>query len=79
MVWPDWSVSWNGPPIAAGAATVRKPPIAHSMRNKPTARLPAKAAKITNGRVVRGMMRGRPCQKQAEMPAVIISKNTAVP
>src|SRR4051794_27223169 len=54
--WPAWLVSWNGPPIAAGAVTLRKPPSAHSMITSPTTRLPAKAAKITSGRVVRSMM-----------------------
>src|SRR3954452_11519857 len=54
-VWPAWSVNWNGPPIAAGAVTLRRPPIAHSISTRPTTRLPAKAAKITSGRVVRSI------------------------
>jgi len=66
--------------IAAGAVTLRKPPSAHSMITSPTTRLPAKAAKITSGRVVRSMSNSLcPDQKQAEMPAAIISKNTVVP
>src|SRR6478736_4123620 len=53
---PAWSVSWNGPPIAAGAVTVFRPPIAHSMITSPTTRLAAKAAIITSGRIVRSII-----------------------
>src|SRR5512138_3701328 len=42
--------------MAAGAVTVRKPPIAHSITPSPTARLAAKAAIITSGRIVRSIM-----------------------
>src|SRR5665811_2121856 len=55
--WPVWSVSWNGPPIAAGAATFRNPPSAHSISTRPTTRLPANAATMTSGRVVRSIMK----------------------
>src|SRR5258708_9746512 len=55
--WPAWSVNWKGPPIAAGAATCRKPPSAHSISTSPTTRLPAKAATMTSGRVVRSIIR----------------------
>src|ERR1700743_470380 len=51
MVSPAWSVNWNGPPIAAGTATWRKPPITQSIRTSPTTRLPANAPTITSGRV----------------------------
>src|SRR5712671_7078398 len=56
-VWPAWSVSWNGPPIAAGAATFRNPPSAHSISIRPTTRLPANAATMTSGRAVRSIMK----------------------
>src|SRR5436305_8366799 len=56
-VWPAWSVSWNGPPIAAGAATCRKPPRAHNISTRPTTRLPANAPTMTRGRVVRSIMK----------------------
>src|SRR5260370_6903417 len=56
-VWPAWSVSWNGPPIAAGAATFRNPPSAHSISTRPTRRLPANAATMTSGRVVRSILK----------------------
>jgi hypothetical protein len=51
------------------------------MITRPTRRLAAKAAMITSGRMVRSMAENSllPDQKQAEMPAAIISKNTAVP
>src|SRR5215204_2447661 len=52
---PAWSVSWNGPPIAAGAVTFFRPPIAHIIRSRPTARLAAKAPIITRGRVARSI------------------------
>src|SRR5882762_6521771 len=54
-LWPAWSVSWNGPPIAAAAATFFRPPIAHVITSSPTARLAAKAAIITKGRVARSI------------------------
>src|ERR1700722_9550103 len=57
MVCPVWSVNWNGPPIADGAVTCRSPPSAHSISTSPTARLPAKAAIMTRGRVVRSIMK----------------------
>ena len=51
------AVRWNGPPIAAGAATFRNPPSAHSISNSPTSRLPANAPTTTSGRVVRSIMK----------------------
>src|ERR1700676_1490439 len=56
-VWPLWSVNWKGPPIAAGAATFRNPPSAHSISTRPTTRLPANAATMTSGRVVRSILK----------------------
>src|SRR5712671_6961455 len=56
-VWPAWSVSRKGPPITAGAATFRKPPSAHSISTRPTKRLPANAATMTSGRVVRSILK----------------------
>src|ERR1700709_2609862 len=53
---PAWSVSRNGPPIAAGAVTPRKPPSSHSTTTSPTTRLEANAAITTSGRVVRSIM-----------------------
>src|SRR5262245_2061434 len=53
--WPDWSASWNGPPIAAGVATFLKSPISQVIRSSPTARLKAKAAMMTTGRLSRCM------------------------
>src|SRR5580692_568642 len=54
---PAWSVSWNGPPIAAGAGTPRTPPSVHNIRRSPITRLPAKAETITSGRAaVRSML-----------------------
>src|ERR1700744_2898936 len=55
-VWPLWSVSWNGPPMAAGAATLRNPPNAHSITSRPTTRLALKAPTMTSGRVVRSIL-----------------------
>src|SRR5688572_14445566 len=54
-VWPAWSVSWNGPPIAAGAATFFSPPVSHIISSRPTARLAAKAPIITRGRIARSI------------------------
>jgi hypothetical protein len=54
-VWPLVSVSWNGPPMAAGTATLRRPPNAHSITSRPTTRLALKAPTMTSGRVVRSM------------------------
>ena len=76
--WPDWSVSWNGPPIAAGAATFLRSPMSQVISKSPMARLAAKAAMMTTGRLSRSID-DLPFQKQAAMPAAIISKNTAVP
>src|SRR3954466_58634 len=42
--------------MAAGAVTLRRPPIAHSMITSPTTRLVAKAAIITSGRIVRSIV-----------------------
>src|ERR1700757_1231075 len=47
---PLWSVSWNGPPIAAGAVTPRTPPMPHSTTSSPINRLAVKAVTITSGR-----------------------------
>src|ERR1700712_3827058 len=55
-VCPAWSVSRNGPPIAAGAVTPRKPPSNHSTTTSPTTRLEANAATTTSGRVVRSII-----------------------
>ena len=43
--------------IAAGAVTLRKPPIAHSTTRRPMTRLAPKAATITSGRMVRSIER----------------------
>src|SRR6476659_3229010 len=42
--------------MAAGAATFRSPPIIHNIRTRPTSRLPANAATITSGRMVRSIL-----------------------
>src|SRR6476620_11153270 len=42
--------------MAAGAVTLRRPPMPQNIRSNPTRRLPAKAATITSGRVVRSMV-----------------------
>ena len=76
--WPDWSVSWNGPPIAAGVAIFFRSPISQVISSSPMARLAAKAVMMTTGRLSRSIQQ-LPIQKQAAMPAAIISKNTAVP
>src|SRR5579864_323971 len=49
-------MSWNGPPIAAGAVACRKPPMTHSIRTSPTTRLPANAPMTTSGRAVRSII-----------------------
>ena len=56
-VWPPWSVSWNGPPMAAGVATLFRPPNAHSISSRPTTRLAEKAPTMTSGRAVRSIMK----------------------
>src|SRR6202035_1891212 len=43
--------------MAAGAATFFNPPSVHSISSRPTARLPANAATMTSGRVVRSIMK----------------------
>src|SRR5262249_52082519 len=52
---PDWSDSWNGPPIAAGAAIFLKSPISQVISKRPMARLAAKAAMMTTGRLSRSI------------------------
>src|SRR3954452_11970741 len=54
-VCPVWSTSWNGPPMAAGAVTLRKPPSIHNSTTSTTSRLLANAATMTSGRVVRSI------------------------
>src|SRR5262245_22884143 len=53
--WPDWSVSRKGPPIAAGAAIFFKSPISQVISKRPMARLAAKAAMMTTGRLSRSI------------------------
>ena len=78
---PFWSVSWNGPPTAAGCTTLLTPPIAQNSTSRPTTRLEAKAVAITNGRAAELMSGTLPVagQKQAAKPVLIISKNTWLP
>ena len=84
IVLPFWSVSRNGPPIADGAATIGALP--RPVTSSTTAKhstSPARNAESTSSRrMVRGFMlrfADSNHQKQAAMPAAMISKNTAVP
>src|SRR6201995_1112812 len=49
---PLWSVSWNGPPIAAGAVPPGTPPVAHKNARSPISRLAVNAVTMTSVRLV---------------------------
>jgi hypothetical protein len=55
--------------------------MAQNITSSPTTRLAAKAVAITSGRAVRLILDEDPVadQKQADRPALIVSKNTWVP